>query len=142
MSLYQKDIATIVRDLLFQYEIKRVYNKSYDLGIIGVVEVKLLEYIRDNQRVHANTLMKEFNIKLTKLTKIIKKLCDNKYLIKIEDVNDKRYNILSLTEKSEKLLADYNQTEEELLKKILTGITVNEEKTLMKFLEKIKDNNI
>lgn len=141
MSVYQKDIKRIMKQLLLVYETKITYDKSRKIERIGSIEYTILEYIAEHEHVVTNDLLNRIPIKRTKLLSIVKKLCDEKFIEKIDNPNDKRSSYLCLAHKGEQFLANFGEHESVFLDFVLKDMTINEEKAIVKFLSKIQQTS-
>lgn len=139
MSVYQKDISKLLKVLLFKYETQIVRNNNLvkKLEHFGSVEVAILEIINTEECITINTILEMIPLKRSKLVGIIKKLTEASLLKKIINDSDKRSNYMKLDKKGVELLATFHNEEEDFLDFILDDMTVNEEKTIVKFLSKI-----
>ncbi len=139
MSVYQSSINKMIKSLLLDYESNFILNKK-DIGKVSVVDLMILEYIKDNDNVILNNLFSFIPIKRAKMQSIVKKLILSGYIVRKENPDDKRYNLLELDKKGLKILENYYQSEEKFLNFILKDMTINEEKAVVKFLSKIQQS--
>ncbi len=128
MSVYQNDISRMLKLLMFKYETKIRFT---------IVEISILEYIEKNSNVTQNELLDNILIKRSKLISLLKRLVDTGYIKKIKSDYDKRSNYLELGKMGIEVLENYSNLKDEFLNFVLDDMTVNEEKTIVKFLSKI-----
>ncbi len=139
MSVYQSSINKMIKSLLLEYEANFILNKK-DIGKVSVVDLMILEYIKENDNVILNDLFSFIPIKRAKMQSIVKKLILSGYIVRKENPDDKRYNLLELDKKGMKILEHYYENEEKFLNFILKDMTINEEKAVVKFLSKIQQS--
>lgn len=141
MSVYQKDIRRIMKQLMLIYETKTVYDKERKLERLGIVELMILEHLRDHKKVTLHDLLEIYELKRTKLISLIKKMQEYDYIIKEENPIDKRSSYLVLGPKGESFLESYGKHEAVFLDFVLRDMTINEEKAIVKFLSKIQQTD-
>ena len=138
MSVYQKDIVRIMKHLMLTYESRIVLNKERKLERFSAIELSILDYVVTNDEVTQHELIEFLELKRSKLISIIKKMIDYNYLSKIENINDKRSNFITLGPKGKEILSDYDKHEAVFLDFVLKDMTINEEKAIVKFLSKMQ----
>ncbi|MCH4891291.1 winged helix-turn-helix transcriptional regulator [Acidaminobacter sp. JC074] len=141
MSVYQKDIKRIMKQLMLVYETRITSDKNRKLEHFGAVELMLLEHLKENDRVTQNDLFDVIPLRRNKLVGIIKKMISLGYIERVDNPNDKRSNYLVLGEKGFDIMQSYGKHEEVFLDFVLKDMTINEEKTIVKFLSKIQQTN-
>jgi len=138
MSVYQKDIKRIMKQLMLVYETRIVDDKNRKLEHFGAVELVLLEYLHDHDQITQNELFEVIPLKRTKLIGVLKKMMTHGYIERVENPSDKRSNYLILGVKGLDIMKSYGEHEEIFLDFVLRDMTINEEKTIVKFLSKIQ----
>jgi len=141
MSVYQKDIKRIMKQLMLVYETRITSDKNRKLEHFGAVELMLLEYLQENDHVTQNDLFEIMPLRRNKLVGLIKKMLSTGYLDRVDNPNDKRSNYLVIGAKGFDIMASYGKHEEVFLDFVLKDMTINEEKTIVKFLSKIQQTN-
>ncbi|MBN2796482.1 MAG: MarR family transcriptional regulator [Clostridia bacterium] len=143
MSVYQKDISRILKNLLLKYETQIATTKKErrKLEHFGIVEISLLDYLADHDRVSMNDLIDQLQMKRSKALAMIKKMLEIGYLKKEANENDRRSAFISLDHQGLKLLAQYRDHESQFLEFVLKDMTINEEKAIVKFLSKINQTD-
>ncbi len=113
--------------------------------IIGITGSKgnILNYIlleSEKHNVYQKDIEKEFGLRPSTATEVLKNLEEEKLIVRIQDEEDGRYKKIVFTDKAEKirsvLRGEIEQTEELLLK----GITPEEQKIFMKITAKMLEN--
>ncbi|MBI9011266.1 MAG: winged helix-turn-helix transcriptional regulator [Clostridiales bacterium] len=138
MSVYQKDIVRIMKYLMLTYETRIVLNKERKLERFSAIELTLLEYVGSHEHVTQHDLLDLLDLKRSKLLSIIKKMIDYGYLVRSENLKDKRSSYIELGPKGTDILSEYDKHEQIFLDFVLKEMTINEEKTIVKFLSKIQ----
>jgi len=143
MSVYQEDISKLFKHLLLKYEthITEVNDRGLKLDRMSILEISLLEYLRDNQGVTQQGLMEVVDIKRKKSTSVINKLIRSGLIQKVDNPQDKRSNWMQLTQQGIRYLKAYKDHEANLVAFVLKDMTVNEEKAIVKFLSKINQTD-
>lgn len=141
MSVYQKDIKRIMKQLMLVYETRIVSDKKRKLEHFGAVELMLMEYLMDNDQVTQNELLDVIPLKRTKMIGILKKMVSHGYIERIDNPSDKRSNFLVPGKNGIELMKSYGEHEEVFLDFVLRDMTINEEKTIVKFLSKIQQTD-
>lgn len=138
MSVYQKDIVRIMKHLMLTYESRIVLNKERKLERFSAIELSILEYVVSNENVTQHELLVSLELKRSKLLGVIKKMIDCDYLIKKENVVDKRSSYIELGQKGLEILSEYGKHEAIFLDFVLKDMTINDEKAIVKFLSKMQ----
>jgi DNA-binding MarR family transcriptional regulator len=141
MSVYQKDIKRIMKQLMLTYETRIIYDKERKLEKIGILELMILEHLVEHQKVTMNDLFQLTELKRTKLISVLKKMQEYDYIVKEDNPQDKRSSFLVLGPKGVQFLNSYGKHEEVFLDFVLRDMTINEEKAIVKFLSKIQQTN-
>lgn len=89
-----------------------------------------------SQQKMADTMQKDKN----SITKLVDALMEKGLVVRMQDQNDKRSNILHLTEKGEQMKEEAKEAGIHLLDKMLEGIDEEELKNFLKTLSKMTDN--
>ena len=112
------------------------------VGISGS-QGNILDYILVEgmkRKVYQKDIEKEFGLRPSTATEVLKNLEEEKLIVRIQDEEDGRYKKIVFTDKAEKirsvLRGEIEQTEELLLK----GITPEERKIFMKITAKMLEN--
>ena len=139
MSVYQSDLSRMFKSLMLKYETQIAFNKNIDrkLERFSIIEITILEYLKNHNSVVFSDLLEIIPLKRGKLLGILKKLMDVGYISKVKNSNDKRSSYILLNEKGESVLEKYFSEEEDFVNFLLADMTINEEKTIIKFLSKI-----
>lgn len=139
MSVYQKDLSKLFKTLLLKYETNVALNPNIDkkLDRFSIIEIMILEYLFENESMTSSELLNKMKLKRSKFLGITKKLVTAGYIEKKKSDIDKRSSILTLSKKGKSILKSYYEEENEFLDFVLADMTINEEKTIIKFLSKI-----
>ena len=139
MANYYNEINTMVEKLIHKilvYDRKgfKVGNKSEELSLL---DFYVLKAIGEEKEKKIYELLEEVEMDRGMVTGIIKKLVLYTYVKKERSQEDKRAYILSLTKKGRSMYEKTSEIQEDFLEFVLSEITLNEEKSILKFLSKI-----
>ncbi len=109
---------------------------------LSLLDIFVLKNIGSNNMKPIYSLVKETEIDRGLMTSIINKLVANGYIKKEKAKEDKRVNMVILTEEGESVYNKILKSQGAFLDFILDDITLNEEKTILKFLSKINQKMI
>ena len=126
------------------YHLKRSYVQVIEHFHIDMSEVNLrpaeysiLSMIFENDQVTAKKLSKALNIAPPNLVSLIDSLEERQLIAKSINENDRRSQLLSLTEAGEVLLAKAIQTSADSQRKALSNLTTHEVGELISLLRKV-----
>lgn len=139
MSVYQRDLSRMFKLLMLKYETQIAFNKNIDkkMDRFSILELTILEYLGVHDFVVIGDIMDIVSIKRGKVLGILKRLGESGFIVKVKNDSDKRSSYVELSEKGRLVLERYFKEEQEFLNFILTDMSINEEKTIVKFLSKI-----
>jgi len=116
-------------------------KKGFNIGKkneeLSLLDIFIIKKVGNNSMKPIYSLVKETEIDRGIVTSIINKLVINGYMKKEKARDDKRVNMVALTEDGEKVYSEILKRQIEFLDFILNDITLNEEKAILKFLSKI-----
>jgi len=112
----------------------KIGRKNEDLSLLDILVIKK---IGSNSMKPIYSLVKETEIDRGVISSIINKLVANGYIKKEKAKEDKRVNMVILTDEGEEVYNKILDGQSEILDFILNDITLNEEKAILKFLSKI-----
>jgi len=104
---------------------------------LNLLEILLLKQVHDLGEVRMNTLLKHLEIERNLLDTTLKRLIGLNLACKKLDPQDKRGQIILLTPYGDKLFDEFLVEQQRELEFILSDVTINEEKTILKFISKI-----
>lgn len=126
------------------YHLKRSYVQVIEHFHIDMAEVNLrpaeysiLSMVFENDQVTAKKLSKALNIAPPNLVSLIDSLEERQLIAKSINENDRRSQLLSLTEAGEVLLAKAIQTSADSQRKALSNLTTHEVGELIALLRKV-----
>ncbi len=111
---------------------------------LSMTEILILKSFGDEKEKKMSQILEEFEIDRNSFGTIINRLQSFNYIIKKKSDEDKRAQVLQLTEKGKSTFHQIVMKEKELLYSLLNDFTFNEEKAILKFLVKVdmlKKNN-
>ncbi|MBN2260110.1 MAG: winged helix-turn-helix transcriptional regulator [Clostridiales bacterium] len=138
MAVYYDEIKILTEKLfhkLIQYSAMKFTYENKEIYFIDLII--LSEIMSKNEISSMNEWMDYFEIKRIETKKSINRLINNKFLTKEQNLMDKRKVMINVTEKGLDVLKTFDYSEESYLNFILRDMTVNEEKTILKFLSKL-----
>ncbi|WP_432662761.1 transcriptional regulator [Wukongibacter baidiensis] len=112
----------------------KIGRKNEELSLLDILVIKK---IGSNSMKPIYSLVKETEIDRGVISSIINKLVANGYIKKEKAKEDKRVNMVILTEEGEEVYNKILKGQSDILEFILNDITLNEEKTIIKFLSKV-----
>lgn len=139
MANYTREIAHLLDRLYIKtlsQDKKGYYRKNLKVKL-SLAEVLLLKQIGEHGEVKLTHLINVLEVDRNFLTTTIKRLIGLKILIKSPDESDGRGQIISMTPSGKELYEALMEEQRKELDFILNDITINEEKTALKFISKI-----
>lgn len=110
-----------------------------DAGIkLSMTEIHVIEAINKSKNRKMSEIAKRLKITTGTLTVAIKKLEQKGYVVRTKDINDRRIVIATLTAKGERMLKIHDQFHKELIDDIISQITIEEGKVLIKTLGRVQ----
>lgn len=104
---------------------------------LSLTEILILKALGDQQEKKMADLIEELNLDRNIFGTFINRLQSQNYVIKRRAKEDKRAQVLLLTDKGKLSFEQILLTEKELLLSLLNDFTFNEEKAILKFLVKL-----
>ncbi|SHK16417.1 DNA-binding transcriptional regulator, MarR family [Paramaledivibacter caminithermalis DSM 15212] len=109
-------------------------KKNKELSILDAFIIKKIGSANEKS---IYSLVKEIEIDRGVIASIINKLLANGYIIKQKSKEDKRINMVLLTEEGKEIYDIIMERQKEFFDFVLNDVTLNEEKAILKFLSKI-----
>lgn len=127
-------------DVIHSYKMAmRRSLKAKELGL-NRMHVKCLSFIHSSNDCTANDIVNHFKRDKAQVARLIKEMIEKGWLTKSQNPNDKRSQILFLTEQGESLAMLILDTQSILQHKMLRGLTEQEIKVFRSVAFKIADN--
>ena len=104
---------------------------------LNLAEILLLKQIGEYEAVKLNDLIKTLEVDRNFVTTTVNRLVGLKVLHKRADVTDARSQVIMLTPSGKDLYEALKEQQSKELDFVLSEITINEEKTVLKFISKI-----
>jgi len=139
MANYTREISHMLDRLnikILTQDKNGFYKKNLSLEL-NLLEILVIKYINELGEVRINLLMKHLEIDRNLLNTTLKRLISLKLISKYNDVEDKRGQIVILTAYGKTIHEEIRVAQQGELDFILSDITINEEKTILKFISKI-----
>ncbi|KAB3532079.1 MarR family winged helix-turn-helix transcriptional regulator [Alkaliphilus serpentinus] len=121
------------------YSIMEIDRKgiSFHGENLSINDIYILKTLGNCQEKRLYEIIQELKINRNILDPLVKRLYTSHYIVKKRDPQDKRVQILSLTDKGLDALKEITEKEKTTLYNLLNDFTFNEEKAILKFLVKL-----
>jgi DNA-binding MarR family transcriptional regulator len=139
MANYSKEITHML-DRLYTKLLSFDKNGVYKDGLhqkLNLMEFLIVKKIGDAGTIRLNVLIDQMEIDRNLVTTTIKKLCSMKIAKKMQDPEDGRGQLISLQPDGELLYKRLLEIQKSEIDFVLNDVTINEEKTILKFISKI-----
>lgn len=144
MANYYKEINNMMEKII--NKILVLEKGGIGLGIkkdkFSFLEMQIIKKVGKDKSKSISDLIKETDIDRGIITLIVNKLVLGGYFKKEKSNEDKRVSILMLTEEGNNIYTKIINQQKELLDFVLGDISLNEEKTILKFLSKINQSKL
>ena len=137
---YEKNIGMSFK--IISNQIRRVMDKRLGHNITNI-QMFILGYIYENQNdkdIYQKDIEKLLNIRRSTTTEILNVMEKNNFVKRIESPGDKRKKIITLSDKGEYYVREFEKSIFIVEKEILKGISNEEKDNFFCVLEKIKKN--
>lgn len=129
----------------FSHLIKREMDKHKPLGCIkglSIPNAKFIAYLISHQEsdVYQKTLEEVFSLRASTVSRSLKMLEEQGYIIRTASTYDSRLKKITLTEKSLKISDSFESSIKEIYKKMTFGISEEELTLFFNIMEKMKAN--
>lgn len=122
------------------FGVYRMMRKRFDLiktNDLTMIQLHALIFIKENKNCQLTSLAKNFSISLPTANNLVEKLINLKLIERKDDKNDRRVIHLSITKKGENLINKLSKEKQNCFSSIISKLTIDEKKQLLKILEKI-----
>ncbi|SCY73751.1 MarR family winged helix-turn-helix transcriptional regulator [Alkaliphilus peptidifermentans] len=137
MRNYYLQIHEYVEKLVLSTMVLDKKGIKYNGDTFSFLELFILKLLGDQQEKKMYEIIEELDIDRNTMNTAINRLYFSKYLTKKKSEDDKRVQILQLTERGKITFEQVISVEKEILFSLLNDFTFNEEKAILKFLVKI-----
>lgn len=139
MANYYNEINELMDQLIYKILIydKKGLKIGPRGGTLSLVDIHILKKMKEVENKKIYELVKEMEMDRSFVTAAVKKLVLNEYIEKKQLKDDKRVYTLNLTELGREIIEDVVKEQKSLLYYVLSETTLNEEKAILKFLNKI-----
>lgn len=133
-------ISDIVFSIVHSYRsAMRSTLKANEIGL-NSMHVKCLSFISRSNNCTANDIVNFFARDKAQIARLIKEMIDNKWLTKKANPEDRRSQLLSLTEDGKDLAELIAKTQSDVHKKMLENLTIKEQEEFKRIAEIISSN--
>ena len=139
MANYTREIAHMLDRLNTKTlsQDKEGYFRTHLKTKINLIEMLMIKQIGEHGEIKLNQLIKVMEVDRNLVTTTLKRLIGLKILQKKPDMMDGRGQIVSMTPLGKGLYQDLLKQQQLELDFILNDVTINEEKTILKFISKM-----
>lgn len=134
-------ISNEIRDL--QFNVKSRINKTIDPNkFVNFTQYQIIRYlmININKEVCQKDLEIETKLNKASITGALDNLEEKGLVLRKQSLEDKRKNIIAVTDKSKKLIGIYETAVEEVDNKMIEGISEEELNTFLNVINKMNKN--
>lgn len=114
--------------------------KNYDLYEINSAQGRIIFVLWQNDGISIQELAKKTALEKSTLSRMLERLENSGYLLRISSKDDRRKTIIKLTPKNEKLKDAYEQVSDDMLDLFYKGFNECEIGTFEAYLKRIYDN--
>lgn len=121
---------------------RRSKKAQETIGITGA-RGNILDYIlleSERHKVYQKDIEKEFGLRPSTATEVLKNLEDEELIVRIPDEDDARFKKIVFTDKAEKIKSILRKEIGQTEKILLRGITPEEKETFLRITEKMLEN--
>lgn len=139
MANYTREIAHMLDRLntkILAQDKNGYYVKQLKVEL-NLAEVLLLKQLGESGSIKLNVLIKQLEVERNFLNTTLKRMATAKWIQKSADPEDRRGQIVSLLQPGRELYQELIKQQQLELDFVLNDITINEEKTILKFISKI-----
>lgn len=124
-------------DMMFTISRLMKSEMSYtnNLMHLSVLQIQTLMFIHKNNKTTMSAIAENFQIELPSATSLITKLSDQKLVTRLDDPNDRRLVLITLTEEGKSLLERAMRERRRKLENILSYLSSQEKVQLTHILE-------
>ncbi len=139
MANYTREISHMMDRMLIKImsQDKRGFYPSELLHRMSLLDILVIKSIGENKEIQLNVLIKTLELDRNLIDISVKNLIGLKLILKKPGEKDKREKSLTLSHSGEKLYKTLLDAQLSEMEFVLNDITINEEKTILKFLSKI-----
>lgn len=128
-------------DKLLLYECREFKGGRKGKGL-SLLDVQILYRITNNEEKKIHEIMRETGLERNLIASSIRKLISCGYIQKEQSEKDRRVHILKATDSGKEFIALKQKKQKEWLEKVLEDMSLNETKTVLKFLSNIEQNKM
>ncbi len=128
--------------ILLSYKVIRAVGKNIKFNEtidheLSMLQLRALMLIADKENVTMSQLAKELNVKLPTATVLIDRLLVNRLVERVDDENDRRKVLITLTTKGKKDLEKSTKAKVERMTYVLNVISEQDKSNLLEILKKL-----
>lgn len=123
-------------EMLFQVSRLMKGEMSYSNNFVhlSILQIQTLIFLNKNKKVSMSDIASNFRIELSSATSLLNKLHQQRLVMRLEDDEDRRLVLISLTEKGKSLLKEAMLQRRKKIEKILSYLSAKEKVDLTNIL--------
>ena len=139
MANYTREISHMMDRMLIKImsQDKKGFYPSKLLHKLSLLDILIIKTVGESGSVQLNSVVKALELDRNLIDISVKKLVSMKLINKRQGERDKREKWIQLTESGERIYKVLLEAQLSEMEFVLNDITINEEKTVLKFLSKI-----
>ncbi|WP_168198351.1 transcriptional regulator, SarA/Rot family [Crassaminicella thermophila] len=144
MANYYNEINKMIDKLMHKVLVydRKGFKIGGNIEDLSLLDIHVLRNIGQVESKKIYELIEDMEMDRGLIASVTKKLILKGYIIKERSIEDKRVYILKLTEQGREMYEKILQVQNNLLEFLLSDVTLNEEKAILKFLSKINQTTL
>jgi DNA-binding MarR family transcriptional regulator len=102
---------------------------------LSILQIQTLFFLSQNKKTSMGEIANYFHIELPSATSLVNKLCDQKFVVRHADEQDRRLVLIILTAEGKKMLLQAMSQRRKKLEKVLSYLSVAEKSELLSILK-------
>lgn len=133
----KQDNTFKLMEMLFKVSrlMKAEMSYSNDLTYLSILQIQALFFVNQNEKTSMGDVAQYFHIELPSATNLINKLCEQDFITRFEDQQDRRLVMVKLTNEGKTLLDKAIQEHKKKLEKTLSFLSAKEKSELLIILQ-------
>ena len=129
--------AILIKKLALEFD--KIANPSLAPYNLTPTQYKILKYLYDHENVIGMDIQNEYSMTNPTVTGIIQNMENNGWITRVTNPNDSRSKIIKLTDKAIKMKDELYELGDNLERRFTKDLTKEEQKELLKLLNKIME---
>lgn len=132
----------LLKIIQLHLELHKIVSSKLDISFISPLQYIALKVIHENENIRPKVLSEILKISPSNLAQLLSRLEEQNLIIREQNHDDKRTNIIKIQENGEKCLKDSEKNIIRIMSDMHQSLTETELKIYINILEKIINNNI